>query len=127
MGTEQSKALVRRAVEQVFNQGNLAVADEVFAPEYAEHERAFTRMIRSAFPNLVLRIELMIAEGDMIATHWVCEGTQAGAFMGLPPSGKRARWTGTWIQRVAGGKIVEGMSWGNWDAAGLMKQLGGEG
>jgi len=34
-------------------------------------------------------------------------------------------WTGTWTQRVAGGRIVEGMSWGNWDQAGLVKQLGG--
>ena len=124
MTTEGNKAIVRRAVAELFNRGDLAVADELFAPEYAAHERRFTELVRQAFPDLVLRIESTIAEGDMISTRWTCDGTHQGVFMGIPPSGKHVMWTGTWTQRIANGKIVDGMQWGNWDLAGLMKQLG---
>jgi predicted ester cyclase len=120
MASDIGKALVRRAVAELFNAGDLTVADEVYAPA---HERQFAAIIRTAFPDLVLTIEHLIAEGDLLATHWAASGTHQGIFQGIAPTGKQATWTGTWVQRVADGKIVEGMQWGNWDALGLLRQL----
>ena len=119
--------LVQRAVDELFNQGKLEAAEEIYGPAYAAHERHFAQLIRAAFPDLQLRIESMIAEDDRIATRWICEGTRRGTFLGVAPTGRRARWTGTWTQRIDGGRIAEGMDWGNWDMAGLMAQLTGPG
>jgi len=45
-----------------------------------------------------------------------------GEFLGFPASGKKATVTGTSIQRISNGKIVE--SWDNWDQLGLLVQIG---
>ncbi len=73
-----------------------------------------------------MSIEHLVAEVDLVCTHWQATGTHDGPFLGLPPSGRAATWTGTWTQRLEDGRIVEGQDWGNWDAAGLMRQLGDE-
>ncbi len=48
--------------------------------------------------------------------------THQGEFLGLPATGKKATITGTSIQRISSGKIVEG--WDNWDQLGLLVQIG---
>jgi predicted ester cyclase len=42
--------------------------------------------------------------------------------MGKPATGRSATVTGITIQRLRGGKVVEG--WTNWDMLGLQQQLG---
>ena len=121
--SDDDKALVRRAVDELFNGGDLAAARSLFAPGYAEHEERFTELIRGAFPDLELRVEQQVAEGGLVATLWRAGGTHQGTFLGLEPTGRRAEWTGCWFQRVAGGRIVEGQDWGCWDRAGLLDQL----
>ena len=77
MSTEQNKALVRRLMEEVFNRGNTSLVDELFAPDFVEHEelppgippgreavKHFSTMFRSAFPDLKATMDDMIAEGD---------------------------------------------------------------
>ena len=63
-----------------------------------------------------------IAEGDLVATRWQFEATHTGVYLGRPPTGKRAIWTGVQIDRVANGRIVE--SWVDWDKCRLFETLG---
>ena len=133
--SEQNKAIVRRLVEELWNKGNLSVADELFAPNYEHHdastldfgrgpesEKKRATLYRTAFPDIRLTIEDIIAEGETVMTRWSCRGTHKGDLSGIAPTGKQINISGVTISRLANGKIAEG--WVNWDALGLMQQLG---
>jgi steroid delta-isomerase-like uncharacterized protein len=136
MSTEENKALARRAFEEAWNKGNLAVLDQLVAADFDGHpqpsdadfgrgpegQKRFIGMYRAAFPDIQMTIEDMTAEGDRVAVRWTGRGTHTGELMGMPATGKRATVTGILIDRIAGGKIAE--SWGNFDALGMLQQLG---
>jgi predicted ester cyclase len=75
-----------------------------------------------AFPDLHFTIEDIVAAEDKVAIRATVHCTHLGLFMGMPPTGKQAIWTGIDISRIAGGKIVE--LWAEYDYLGLMQQLG---
>ena len=79
-------------------------------------------MFLKAFPDLHLTVEDMIAEGDKVVTRFTSRGTQTGAFMGIPPTGKQVTVSSIVIARIADGKIVE--EWGLDDQMGMLQQLG---
>ena len=133
----ENKATVRRVPDEVFNQGNLSVVDELFAPDYVLHDPGILReelrgleafkeqwvsMFRTAFPDLRIVIEDQVAEGDKVATRYTGTGTHQGELMGFPPTNNRVEVTGTITSRFAEGKIVE--EWDNIDSMGMMQQLG---
>ena len=132
MSTEENKAIDRRFTEEVWNQGNLAVVDELMSADYDGHDPAmpagseglkqFVLMYRSAFPDVHLTIEDQIAEGDTVVSRWTARGTHKGELMGIPPTGKQVTVTGMNIERIANGKFVEG--WSNYDTLGMLQQLG---
>jgi steroid delta-isomerase-like uncharacterized protein len=135
MATEQDKALVRRFVEEIFNQGNMRLADEIVAPDFVEHEqlppgipngregvKAMTSMMRSAFPDFKATIEDILADGDKVVIRMTWSGSHKGEFMGIPATGKRVSIGVIDIIRVSNGKFVE--HWGQMDAMGMMQQLG---
>lgn len=132
MSTEDNKALARRAYE-VLNQRNLALVDELCAPDIVDHNasmtiqgleayKQFLSMYLTASPDLYFTIEDQVAEGDKVGTRYTARGTHLGPFMGIPPTGKHVTVTGISIIRVADGKIVE--EWANGDNLGLLQQLG---
>jgi predicted ester cyclase len=86
--TEENKALVRRLVDEVVNQGRLEVADELFTPEGAAVAREAFTGFRSAFPDWREDIVDLVAEGDKVVGHFKCTGTLQGEFMGMPPHGQ---------------------------------------
>jgi len=133
--SEVNKNVVRRLFEEVWNKGNLPVTDELFAPNYAHHdsstpdvgrgpesEKKRATLYRTAFPDLRLTIEDIIAEGETVVARWSCRGTHKGDLGGIAPTGKHFTISGISIARIANGKMAEG--WVNWDALGLMQQLG---
>ena len=133
--SEQNKAIVRRLFEELWNKGNLSVADQLFSPNYAHHdpstpdfgrgpesERKRATLYRTAFPDLQLTIEDIIAEGETVMARWSCRGTHKGDLSGIAPTGKQFTISGVSIARFANGKMAEG--WVSWDALGLMQQLG---
>jgi steroid delta-isomerase-like uncharacterized protein len=133
--SEQNKTIVRRLVEELWNKGNLPVADELIAPTYTHHDAATpdvgrgpesekkrVTLYRNAFSDLRLTVEDMIAEGEIVMARWSCRGAHKGELNGIAPTGKQIAISGVTVCRVASGKIVEG--WVNWDALGLMQQLG---
>jgi steroid delta-isomerase-like uncharacterized protein len=134
MSAEENKALARRVLDEMFNKGNLDVADELLAPDYVDHDPAMPEDIhgpegfkqyvsgyRSAFSDLHLEFEDQIAEGDKVVTRWTGTGTHDGELSGIPPTGKRVTLPGMEIVRISGGKLVEG--WEGYDTMNLMRQL----
>ena len=134
MSTEDNKALMRRFYEEVFNKGNLDAIDELGSPDMVDHnpspgtepgpegvKKEFA-MMRSAFPDLNVNVEDMVAEGDKVVSRVTMRGTHKGDFMGIPASGKQITVTGMDIVRFSGGKAVE--RWGQFDDLGMMQQLG---
>jgi steroid delta-isomerase-like uncharacterized protein len=136
VSAEENKALARRLIEEMFNRGNLEAADELFAPDYVNHDpgspeeirggpegiKRYVGVYRTAFPDLQLTIEDQVTEGDKVATRWTGRGTHQGDLMGIAPTGRRATATGITIDRISGDKVVE--TWTNFDVMGMMQQLG---
>jgi steroid delta-isomerase-like uncharacterized protein len=137
MSGAANKAIVRRVIDEAWNKGNLSILDEVMVVDHVDHDdlapaigegggrehaKQTIAEYRAAFPDLLFTAEDMIAEGDRVVTRWRARGTQTGPLVGIPPTGKLATVTGIFIDRLAQGQIVE--TWGNWDALGLMQQLG---
>jgi predicted ester cyclase len=75
-----------------------------------------------AFPDVLFEVEDLVAEGDKVAFRLIWTATHQGEFFGIPPTGTRATVTEMHMFRIADGKVVE--RWGEWDALGLMQQLG---
>jgi predicted ester cyclase len=133
MSTEDNKAIIRRFYEEVFNRGNLAV-DAFIDPNQVDHfappgtpgglegAKQTIGMFQTAFPDLHFTVEDMIAEGDKVVARITMSGTQQGAFMGIPPTGKHVTVTAIDFNRLAGGKSVE--HWVEMDTLGMMQQLG---
>jgi predicted ester cyclase len=84
--------------------------------------RAFVSMYRSAFPDLRVPIEDLIAEGERVVTRWRAQGIHQGELMGIAPSGNQASVTGIIVDRISGGKIEE--EWVDYDTLHLMQQIG---
>ena len=133
MGTNENKAIVRRFIEQAFNDGNLAVIDELVASGYINHVapadvrgregmKTFVTTYRTAFPDYACTIDDQVAEGDKVVTRWTVRGTQHGDLMGIPPTGKQVSLPGVVVDRIANGQLVE--SWLQADVLGMMQQLG---
>lgn len=131
--SEQTKAFVRRLIEEVIGRGKFALVDELVSADYVGHSsnpqtntreghKQFFAALRRAFPDLEITVEDQIAEGDKVVTRWTARGTHEGEFMGLPPTGKRAVISGIDIDRVADGKLVE--CWTKSDDLSLLQQLG---
>jgi len=132
--SEDNKSIIRRFIEEVWNQGDLSVADQLLSANYSHHDNATpdfgsgpenekkrVNLYRTAFPDLRFTIDDMIAEGEMVTTRWTCHATHRGPLSAIAPTGKAVTISGITINRVAQGKIVEG--WVNWDALGMLQQL----
>ena len=136
MSAETNAATARRVGDEAFSQGKVEILDETLSPQVVSHDPAEPQDIRgiqahkdrimkyrTAFPDLLVRFEDVIAAGDYVTTRWVATGTNDGEIEGMPPTGKRVTITGMSIDRFdADGKIVE--TWDQWDNVGFMTQLG---
>lgn len=137
MITEQNKATARRWFHDIIAQGQLAVADEIFATNHVIHDphapspgwpngpeglKMVATVFGGGFSDWHITIDDQIAEGDKVATRWIASATNTGLVMGIPATGKVVRVTGVNVMRFAEGKIVE--SWFNFDMLTLLQQLG---
>jgi predicted ester cyclase len=122
MSTEDNKALIRRFYEEVFNKKNMAAIDDFIAPNQVDDAKQTITMYLTAFPDLQVTVEDMIAEGDKVVARLTARGTHQGAFLGIPPTGKQGTGTGIEINRITGGKSIE--HWVEMDTLGLLQQLG---
>jgi len=133
--SSDNRHLVQKLFNDLFNKGNLAVADEIIAANHVNHdpatpdfgkgpdgEKQIVTLYRGAFPDLHFTIDQIIDADEFVTTRYTATGTHKGELRGIAPTNKAIKVEGMVINRISRGKIAE--SWVNWDALGLMKQLG---
>src|SRR5215210_2762108 len=131
-----ARELVERLHTELFASGDLATLERFFAPDVVSHNmppgfppgidgvRRFFETFRTAFPDVSVRVDEIVAEGDRAAVATTIEGTHEGGLLGLAATGGPVSVTGIARVRVAGGRIVEHR--GLTDTVGLLRQLGGD-
>ena len=135
MTTEDNKTIVRRFFDEVVSNGNLGVVDELCSADYRVHAtlsghdaidrdqmKELVRSFHSSFPDARITIEDIVAEGDLVAARLMEQGTHAGAFKGIPPTGRQVTYGSMTFLRIVDGKIVD--HWGLLDLPTLLQQLG---
>jgi predicted ester cyclase len=133
MSVQEQKAVVRRFVEEFWNQGHVAVADELLSvhativlpgmePLSLDGLKTFALTFRSAFPDWFSTVEALVIDEDRVAEYWTGRGTHRGEFQGIAPTGRRVTVPGFVLYRLASGKITEFR--GLFDRLSLMQQLG---
>ena len=138
MSAEENKAIAHRFVEvlqEFFRTGDADLMDSVLAKNVVQHIsgqppeasslEGFKQLLPAlpqAFPDVLFEVEDLVAEGDKVAFRLNWSATHQGELFGIPPTGTRATVTEMHMFRIADGKVVE--RGGEWDALGLMQQLG---
>jgi predicted ester cyclase len=133
MAESKHIAQYRLVIEEAFSKGNLAVIEQVLAPNYIEHEKGVEpatpeglkgaiQMMRTAFPDLKMTVEDVWEIGDKVIARCRYTGTHRGPLGDIPSTGKQIDFEGMDIVRFAGGKCVE--HWGINDRMTMLEQLG---
>ena len=135
MSLEQNKAIARRHFEELWHNGDLEVADEIYSREavghysdnadltgYPENETELVRADKIAFPDGVVTVLGQFAEADVVVTRWRFDATHTGPLYDIPPSDRRISVHGVHVHRMSKGKIVE--IWAHPDTLSFMTQMG---
>ena len=134
MTAEDNKARMRRYYIEVWQHGNMAVSDELIAPDAVDHmplpgqaagragHDQLVHLIRRAFPDAEYTIDDLIAEGDRTVGRWTMRATHRGELMGVPPTGNAVVMSGIDIVRWQNGQLVE--IWHIEDRLSMLQQLG---
>ena len=130
MSIEANKDVVKHFIAEVWNAGDLDVADELIHSEYAisgigtgpDAVRRNVSNYRTAFPDLECVVEQLIAEGDWVAVRVTLRGTHLGPLGDIPASGKSVTMKEMVFWQVESGKLRA--IWSQGDALGLRIQIG---
>ncbi len=133
--TEDSKALMWRITEEIWNNGRLELIDELIAEDLIDHVelaglegsgraryRASIELMRAAFPDYRNPLDLVIAEDAFAVSYGRSTGTHRGELFGIPPTGRTIDVPTFGILRFENGQAVE--RWGFADNLAMMQQLG---
>ena len=132
MSSERNFAAMERFGE-IVNSGNFRALDEVIAPGAIDHDpapgqgpgpegfRHFFTELRTAFPDLKISVEQLVADEDHVSIAYTMEGTHRGKLFGFDPTGKHISARGVQIGKFANGKLIE--RWGSSDQLGILQQL----
>jgi predicted ester cyclase len=133
--SDETKAIVRRLYREVFDQDNLAVIDEVYAPDVELHLpglpedpygpapiHQLVTMIHTTFAGIRVTIEDIVAEGDKVVARVTFRLPHDGQLLGIGLRRRLATWTRIDIFRLFRGRIIE--QWADRDDVGLFEQLG---
>jgi len=132
METTSNAAMVRDLLDALWNRGDVSWIETSVAANHANHgydgiDMGRAHLIedldayRTAFPDLRMTFEDQISEADRVVTRWTATGTHLGPFQGIPATGRQAKVSGIFINRVVGGQITE--TWSSYDRLGLAEQL----
>ena len=134
MSIEENKALVRRFMEEIVNEGNLELIDELIDTDFVNHfpppgttpdREGFKKHlsdIHTSFTRIRYVTEDLIAENDKVVIRGTFNAISKGGFRGASAVDREVIMTFTVILRFESGKIVE--RWGNADELALLTQLG---
>lgn len=134
MFDKKSNVAAQQAFGEAVNTGNLDAFDDLVATDSVDHDPApgqgpgpegykifFTEM-RTAFPDLHVEVETLVADDDQVAFAYTLTGTHTGPFQGHSATGKKIAVRGMQISKFSDGKMVE--RWGATDEATMLSQLG---
>lgn len=132
MPTATNKAIVRRYLEQVFNERRPDLVEEFLVEGIEFHGADITpglaaaeqwaAMLITAFPDQHVTIEDVIAEEDRVVVRSTLTGTHQGEMQGIPATGNPVTQRSITIFRLSKGKIAEG--WFAADRLSMLEQLG---
>ena len=136
MSTDEHKTVARRLREGFISTGDMAIADELLAPDFRYHgppslspepldREAFKQLIaayRQAFPDLRETVEEQLVDGDRVVQRIISQGTFRSEMMGMRPTGKSYMVPSIEIIRVVDGRISETQVM--FDSLGFMQQIG---
>jgi predicted ester cyclase len=119
-------------IEEAFSKGNLAVLDDIIAPNAIEHQpglqpgpeglKGAIRFLRSVFPDFTLTVEDFTVDGDKVWARLRARGTHLGELMGRPATGLPIDIDVIDVCRFEHGMLVE--HWGVPDRFTQLQQLG---
>lgn len=130
---EEMKDLLDANLE-AWNTGNVSLFDEIYSPEIVLHanenedligieaNKEWVTSTRTGFPDFNVTFDKIIIKGEYAAVGWTSTGTNTGTFLGLPPTGKKVKFSGAFIIQVVEGKPIE--IWQHYDGSSLLTQLG---
>lgn len=130
-----NRAMIRRFIDEVWNQGRTDVIDQMFAAHFVDHVgglpnplqgpdelKQFVSTYRAALPDLSFMIDEMFVTGDRVILRWSAMGTHRGEWMGIAPTNRKVSASGVSIFRLSDAKVQE--AWSYWDYLGFVTQLG---
>jgi hypothetical protein len=133
MAEAHNEGLVRRAVVEIWNQGELAVADALFTSDYINHAGLISDLVRgpeaikisvafyrAAFPELQITIDQLTAKRDAVLMRWTARNS--ASLGGSVARATQGSLIGMLLCRIAHDQIAE--SWMHWDQSGVLAQLG---
>ena len=138
--SQQDNIKTQQAFGEAVNSGNLNAIRDLVAPNAVDHDPApdqgngpdqgigpegfiqFFTMLRTAFPDLKIAVDHLVADDDNVAFAYTLTGTHSGDFLGVPATGKTISARGMQITRFENGKQVE--RWGSSDQLGILQQIG---
>lgn len=110
MNEEKNKAVVRRYIEEVLNEGKFELIDTFFGDKLRPQVKKIARELHTTFPDMHETIHDLIAEGDTVMAYWTFRGTQQGQFLNVPPTGKPVEFTGFSIYYLKDGIIEDDLA-----------------
>ena len=129
---EKNKEFLEAFTEDFWNNHNMAGFDKYFSSDFINHNanvdmnaeqyKGLCQAFFTAFPDLHVTTNYLVAEGDKVVKRWTAHSTHKGELMGIPATGKRIVVTGIEMFRIADGKIAE--LWACMDNLGMFQQLG---
>lgn len=135
---EKMRAIVDQNIE-LWNTGNLAMVDELYAPEFVRYNVAYSTevkgieafkkyvaSVRTTYPDFNVKVDELIIKDNRLVVRWTYTGTNTGpltlASDELPPTGKEVEESGASVVTIVNGKIAE--EWAYWNQASVLTQLG---
>ena len=130
--SERNRALALRWFEEVWNQRLTSTVDELLAPNCVAHMegsdirapdqfKEVRTALLTAFPDLRVKVEETVADGDTVVVRWTATGTHLGAMLGIQATRTSVDFRGMTLQRFREGRIVEG--WDSWNQGVLVETL----
>lgn len=118
--SEENKAVVRRFWEEVFNQGNLEVADALFAADHVLYEssladekrgpdavKGLVALLRKISPGIRVTAEDERTEGNAVISRWTANGPLADELRNVGTNGDEVTISGISVFRISDGEIKE--------------------
>lgn len=134
MTADDNARLLERYVREVWDKGNPEAVGLFANEDFRRHGRPGAKPLdlaeqierlkgfRTAFPDITIHVDEVIANKTHIAFRSTMRGTHRGELMGIPPTGRQVKVQLVDMIRIESGKFAE--QWGGPDMLDLLNQLG---